>query len=222
MTDAGSKINAGSDATLFVMNNLDNSGDIRAAHDINLTVMGSYGWSQSTAYNYGTMTAGNKLNAQMDRVTLINGGTLSADNGITLVSNYLTNSGNITSAGDITLNTASGINNEASGKITGDSVYTTGYVNNMGIINETGAATTDNGATTPDNGATTPDDSNTNTDSDATADNSGNTTVKPNGTPEGNGVWENGVVYHPGDIYYGYVVQDIIYYPGGYVIATAA
>ncbi|TDP20778.1 filamentous hemagglutinin [Enterobacter sp. AG326] len=222
MTDAGSKINAGSDATLFVMNNLDNSGDIRAAHDINLTVMGSYGWSQSTAYNYGTMTAGNRLNAQMDRVTLINGGTLSADNGITLVSNYLTNSGNITSAGDITLNTASGINNEASGKITGDSVYTTGYVNNMGIINETGAATTDNGATTPDNGATTPDDSNTNTDSDSTADNSGNTTVKPNGTPEGNGVWENGVVYHPGDIYYGYVVQDIIYYPGGYVIATAA
>jgi filamentous hemagglutinin len=59
MTDAGSQINAGSDAMLFVMNNLDNSGDIRAAHDINLDVMGSYGWSQSTAYNYGTMKAGN-------------------------------------------------------------------------------------------------------------------------------------------------------------------
>jgi filamentous hemagglutinin len=195
------------------MNNLDNSGDIRAAHDINLNVMGSNGWSQSTAYNYGTMAAGNKLNAQMDRVTLINGGTLSADNGITLVSNYLTNSGNISSASDITLNTANGINNEASGNITGDHVYTTGYVNNMGVINETGAAT-------PDNGATTPDDSDTNTDSDTTADNGSNNTVQPNGTPEGNGVWENGVVYQPGDMYYGHVVQDIIYYPGGYVIAT--
>jgi filamentous hemagglutinin len=73
MTDAGSQINAGSDATLFVMNNLDNNGDIRAAHDINLNVMGSYGWSQGTAYNFGTMKAGNKLNAQMEQVTLING-----------------------------------------------------------------------------------------------------------------------------------------------------
>jgi filamentous hemagglutinin len=53
-------------------------------------------------------------------------------------------------------------------------------------------------------------------------DNSGNTTIKPNGTPEGNGVWENGVVYQPGDKYYGYVVQDIIYYPGGYFITIAA
>jgi hypothetical protein len=86
----------------------------------------------------------------MDRVTLINGGTLSADNGITLVSNYLTNSGNITSASDITLNTANGINNEASGNITGDRVYTTGYVNNMGVINETGAANQDNGNNTAD------------------------------------------------------------------------
>lgn len=214
MTDAGSQIGAGSDATLFVMNNLDNSGDIRAAHDINLDVMGSNGWSQSTAYNFGTMAAGNKLNAQMDRVTLINGGTLSADNGITLVSNYLTNSGNITSAGDITLNTANGINNEASGNITGNHVYTTGYVDNMGVINETGAANQDNGAITPD-------DNNTNTDADNTADNGSNATVQPNGTPEGNGVWENGVVYHPGDLYYGYAIQDIVFYPGGYSIYTA-
>ncbi|EOE7079308.1 TPA: filamentous hemagglutinin N-terminal domain-containing protein [Enterobacter asburiae] len=214
MTDAGSQIAAGSDAMLFVMNNLDNSGDIRAAHDINLDVMGSSGWSQSTAYNYGTMVAGNTLNAQMDRVTFINGGTLSADNGITLISNYLTNSGNISSASDITLNTANGINNEASGNITGNHVYTTGYVNNMGVINETGAATQENG----NNAA---DDSNTNPDSGTTADNSGNTTVKPNGTPEGNGVWENGVVYYPGDMYYGYVIQDIEYYPGGYSIYTA-
>lgn len=102
--------------------------------------MGSYGWSQGTAYNFGTMKAGNKLNAQMEQVTLINGGTLSADNGITLISNYLTNSGNITSTSDITLNTANGVNNEASGNITGNRVYTTGYVNNMGVINETGAA----------------------------------------------------------------------------------
>ncbi|NEV81094.1 MULTISPECIES: filamentous hemagglutinin N-terminal domain-containing protein [Enterobacter] len=215
MTDAGSQINAGSDATLFVMNNLDNNGDIRAAHDINLNVMGSYGWSQGTAYNFGTMKAGNKLNAQMERVTLINGGTLSADNGITLISNYLTNSGNITSTSDITLNTANGVNNEASGNITGNRVYTTGYVNNMGVINETGAANqgTDNN---------TADDINTNPGSNATANNSGNTTIKPNGTPEGNGVWENGVVYQPGDKYYGHVVQDIIYYPGGYFITIAA
>lgn len=214
MTDAGSQIGAGADATLFVMNNLDNSGDIRAAHDINLDVMGSYGWSQSTAYNFGTMAAGNKLNAQMDRVTLINGGTLSADNGITLISNYLTNSGNITSASDITLNTANGINNETSGNITGEHVYTTGYVNNMGVINENGAVNQDNGAITPDN-------SNTNTDADTTADNGSNATVQPNGTPEGNGVWENGVVYHPGDLYYGYAIQDIVFYPGGYSIYTA-
>ncbi|MGN7789334.1 two-partner secretion domain-containing protein [Enterobacter sp. 22452] len=214
MTDAGSQITAGSDAMLYVMTNLDNSGDIRAAHDINLNMEGSYGWSQSNAYNYGRMVAGNKLNVQMDRVTFTNGGTLSADNGITLVGNYLINDGNITSASDITLNTANGINNEASGNISGNHVYTTGYVNNMGVINETGAAAQDNGANTPDN-------SNTNTDADTTADNSGNTTIKANGTPEGNGVWENGVVYYPGDIYYGYVIQDIVYYPGGYSIYTA-
>lgn len=214
MTDAGSKINAGSDAMLFVMSNMDNSGDIRAKHDVNLNVMGSSGWSQSTVYNSGTIAAGNNLNAQMDRVALINSGTLSAENEISLVSNYLTNSGNIISANDMTLNTQTGINNEASGNISGAHVYTTGYVNNMGVINDTATGNQDNGSTIPD-------DSDTNTDSDTTADNGGNTTVQPNGTPEGNGVWENGVVYHPGDMYYGYVVQDIIYYPGGYVIATA-
>ncbi|WP_044329256.1 hemagglutinin repeat-containing protein, partial [Citrobacter amalonaticus] len=92
MTDAGSVIQAGEDASLFVMSNLNNTGDIRAAHDINLNVMGSYGYSQSTSYNNGTIAAGNQLNAQMDRVTLINSGTLSAENGITLTTNYLNNS----------------------------------------------------------------------------------------------------------------------------------
>ncbi|WP_150547011.1 filamentous hemagglutinin N-terminal domain-containing protein [Citrobacter amalonaticus] len=105
MTDAGSAIQAGEDASLSVMSNLNNTGDIRAAHDINLNVMGSYGYSQSTSYNNGTIAAGNKLNAQMDRVTLMNSGTLSAENGITLTTNYLNNSGNISSTGDVKLNT---------------------------------------------------------------------------------------------------------------------
>ncbi|HAU5793694.1 TPA: filamentous hemagglutinin N-terminal domain-containing protein [Citrobacter amalonaticus] len=211
MTDAGSVIQAGEDASLFVMSNLNNTGDIRAAHDINLNVMGSYGYSQSTSYNNGTIAAGNQLNAQMDRVTLINSGTLSAENGITLTTNYLNNSGNISSTGDVKLNTSNGMFNESTGKITGDHVYTTGYVTNMGVINETGSANQDDGANTPDNN---------NTDNGGSTNNGDNTEVQPNGTPAGNGVWENGVVYKPGDMYYGYVVVDIIYYPGGYVICT--
>ena len=211
MTDAGSAIQAGEDASLSVMSNLNNTGDIRAAHDINLNVMGSYGYSQSTSYNNGTIAAGNKLNAQMDRVTLMNSGTLSAENGITLTTNYLNNSGNISSTGDVKLNTSNGMFNESTGTITGDHVYTTGYVTNMGVINETGSANQDDGANTPDNN---------NTDNGGSTNNDDNTVVQPNGTPAGNGVWENGVVYKPGDMYYGYVVVDIIYYPGGYVICT--
>lgn len=224
MTDTGSTIHAGEDANLFVMSGMNNTGDIRAEHDVNLNVMGSYGYSRTTVYNNGTIAAGNTLNAQMDRVTLMNAGTLTANNGVILSTNTLSNSGVIASAGDVTLNNANGMFNESTGTITGDHVYTTGNVNNMGIITQTGSTNQDDGANTPDNNNTDNGSSTNNggnTDEGGSANNGGNTVIQPNGTPEGNGVWEDGVVYHPGDLYYGYVVQDIVYYPGGYAIYTA-
>jgi filamentous hemagglutinin len=88
-----------------------------------------------------------------------------------------------------------------------------GYVNNMGVINETGTANQDNGSNTADN-------NNTNPDSDTTANNSGNTTVKPNGNLN-NGKCRGKRRYSlSGDLYYGYPIQGIVYYPGGYSIYT--
>jgi len=92
----------------------------------------------------------------------------------------------------------------------------------MGTITQTGDnGNTDNSNTdnsNTDNGNT----DNGNTDNGNTDNGNSSADVQPNGTPDGKGgVWENGVVYAPGDMYYGHVVQDIIYYPGGYSIATA-
>lgn len=205
-TSAGSQILAGKDANLNIMKSLTNDGEISAARDVNLTVTGNGGYSQMTVYNNGKIAAGNMLNANMNRVTLINGGTLHADEGIYINSKNLTNRGDITSTGDVNLNSANGITNDTSGNITGAHVYTTGYVNNMGVINETTAAQ-NNSSDAADK-------------ADQTDAGTANNAVQPNGTPEGDGIWMDGVVYHVGDAYNGYTITYIAFYPGGFAIYT--
>ncbi|KAA0514402.1 filamentous hemagglutinin N-terminal domain-containing protein [Enterobacter vonholyi] len=225
-TEAGSQLQAGGDTTLNLMNNLQNDGEIRSANDINMFISGGYGYYPSSVYNTGVISAGNKLNAQMERINLINGGTLSAENGINITSNTLTNSGNITSAEDVQLNTYNGINNEKGGIITGKYVRTTGFVNNTGVINQTGTDNPDNNVITPDSNNTSIDNSGFINDNNSwNGNNMDNSTsynsIKPNGTPEGNGVWENGMVFYPGDTYFGRTITEIVYFPGGYGINTA-
>lgn len=208
MNNTGSMIKAGHDINVTTNNYLSNAGNIFADNNINLMSM-SYGYSNMTAENIGDISASNAINIQMDGVSFYNAGTLSADNALNAAVRYINNDGVISSEGDVTLNTTGGITNYSNGKISGNKIITTGYVNNMGVMTQTDATQDDNG--NPDS----------NGNDDASTDNNDNTNIQPNGTPDGNGgVWENGVVYGPGDVYEGHIVQEIIFYPGGYVIAT--
>lgn len=215
MTNAGSQIKANHDANVTVSNNLSNAGDIIAANNVNLATM-SYGYPYMNAENLGIISAGNALNMKMDSVSFYNSGMMSADKSLTANARYINNDGVISSEGNVALNTSDGITNSASGNIIGNKVTTTGYVYNMGKITQTGTAQDDNSNTDTDTGDSTADNGNNN-----------NTDIQPNGTPYpmangAVGVWEDGVVYAPGDMYNGHVVQAVIFFPDSYVIKTAA
>ncbi|WP_312982123.1 filamentous hemagglutinin N-terminal domain-containing protein [Atlantibacter sp.] len=244
INDLNGEISANRDANVMANNYFSNSGSILAGNNVNVTAM-SYDYSPVTADNFGKISAGNSLNLHMDGANFYNRGSLDAGNIMSVDARYINNEGVITSEGDVHLNADGGINNNVSGEITGNKVITTGYVNNMGTITQTGNNQDDNGNTdngntdngntdngNTDNGNTdngNTDNGNTdngNTDNGNTdngnTDNGTNTAdTQANGTPAGNGVWEDGVVYAPGDMYNGHLVQDIIFYPGGYIIATA-
>ena len=75
----------------------------------------------------------------MNDSTLYNGGEINGKSGVKIYSKALSNSGNISSVGDVNLVGRSGITNMATGTITGYEVSTTGILNNAGTITETAA-----------------------------------------------------------------------------------
>lgn len=222
INNTAGQIKATHDVSVAARGYLNNAGNITADNNINLGSMG-YSYSYMNADNTGTIIAGNALNMQMDSASLYNGGTLQAKNALSASVSRLTNEGVISSDGDVTLNVNGDLFNNPTGKIVGNTVTTTGYVNNMGTITQTGVTQEDNPEqidTTVDNGDTTADYNDAVVDY---ADNNEFVIVRPDGTPDGfGGVWENGKTYRMGDIYNGKVVEYVVCYPGFYYIGTAA
>lgn len=222
INNTAGQIKATHDVSVAARGYLNNAGNITADNNINLGSMG-YSYSYMNADNTGTIIAGNALNMQMDSASLYNGGTLQAKNALSASVSRLTNEGVISSDGDVTLNVNGDLFNNPTGKIVGNTVTTTGYVNNMGTITQTGVTQEDNPEqidTTVDNGDTTADYNDVVVDY---ADNNEFVIVRPDGTPDGfGGVWENGKTYRMGDIYNGKVVEYVVCYPGFYYIGTAA
>ncbi|MFO6296569.1 two-partner secretion domain-containing protein [Rahnella selenatireducens] len=209
-TDAGSKINAGHDASINLMSGMHNAGDITAAHDVNLLAMNN---NRTTSDNYGVISAGNIANVDMGQATFMNLGTIKGEKAVNLSSSAVSNSGEISSEGDVYIQGYNGITNDTTGKIVSAKVTTEGRLNNFGVITETSASNSDSGDNTkpddivpdtaditPDNGSVTPDEG------DSTAD----TTVHPNGPDDQGGVWVDGVDYYTGAVVNGKTIKAVV------------
>lgn len=134
-TEKGSVISAGKDVTTYIRKDFHNAGDIKAGEDV--TISSSY--KNGNNDNYGSITANKAVNITMNDSTLYNGGEINGKSGVKIYSKALSNSGNISSVGDVNLVGRSGITNMATGTITGYEVSTTGILNNAGTITETAA-----------------------------------------------------------------------------------
>lgn len=134
-TEKGSVISAGKDVTTYIRKDFHNAGDIKAGEDV--TISSSY--KNGDNDNYGSITANKAVNITMNDSTLYNGGEINGKSGVKIYSKALSNSGNISSVGDVNLVGRSGITNMATGTITGYEVSTTGILNNAGTITETAA-----------------------------------------------------------------------------------
>lgn len=134
-TEKGSTISAEKDVTTYIRKDFHNAGDIKAGEDV--TISSSY--KNGDNDNYGSITANKAVNITMNDSTLYNGGEINGKSGVKIYSKALSNSGNISSVGDVNLVGRSGITNMATGTITGYEVSTTGILNNAGTITETAA-----------------------------------------------------------------------------------
>ncbi|GGD37761.1 hypothetical protein GCM10011513_39420 [Franconibacter daqui] len=231
MNEKDGQIEAGHSASFNLTNNFDNSGEIKATNDVNVT---SLSYRPASYANKGNILGGDNVNINFAGSHFANTGTIKGDKAVNIDANSLYNSGEISSAGNVTLASANDIINDVNGKITGDKVITRGRVNNMGEITQTGeeSDSADNGNTTPDNGNVTPDNGNN------TPDNGNNIPDNGNNTPDngdsiadntqhadgfdGNGgVWINGVNYASGKEVNGVYIRSVQTYPDGSFIISA-
>lgn len=134
-TDKDSVISAGKDVTVYIRKDFHNAGDINAGEDFTL----SSSYKNGDNDNYGSITANKTVNITMNDSMLYNGGEINGKSGVKIYTKALSNSGNISSAGNVNLVGRSGITNMETGTITGYDVTTTGVLNNAGTITETAA-----------------------------------------------------------------------------------